>query len=227
MTKSLSICAFSILMLLGVSLEAHSQTSGQRDRLRNEARARNGYYNDTNRRRPPSRSHSRVDRNRPDRHRYDRHRTRPHTPSPHPGRRHGGHVSIPAGRRYTPHRHSPFPHNYLARRRYLRTRNYADFLRSRRLDYFYRNWIMFPSHRQNGYFVIDDYPYYVHNGYRHRYSHADVCDYQLVDRHTDRVIRYYNNRACSYGYDECARDRDYENDYLYEDRYFCAETHQY
>lgn len=78
---------------------------------------------------------------------------------------------------------------------------------------------------RNGYHVLNGYPYFVFNGYQHRYSNLDTCDYQLVDRYTDSAVRYYDNRVCSAGYDECARDRDWENDNAYENRYFCAETY--
>ena len=83
---------------------------------------------------------------------------------------------------------------------------------------------MYPSTRINGYHVNNSYPYFVYNGYQHRYSTMDSCDYQLVDKYTDQVIDTYYNQTCSYGYDSCSYQRDQMNQNEYEDRYFCAET---
>lgn len=233
-------------MLLGASLDAYSQTrNSQRDRLRNEARARNGY----NRPAPAPRSRvsrpshpsnrSRVTRTtrpgssyrtsparRPVTRPYRPGNTYRTTPTRRPVTRPATRPT-PRPRSYTPYRHNPYRHNYVGTRRYSRTSSYVNYLRQNRYNYFYRNWIFHPSTRPNGYYVANNYPYFVFNGYQHRYSNVDICDYQLVDRVTDTVVRYFNDRTCSYGYDECARERDRQNDYAYEDRYFCAESYQY
>lgn len=233
MKKSLSICAFSIFLLAATSLEAQAQRRGRGSRsggVRN-APARTA---PTTRRTTP-----RVRRSTPSNPRRTRVTPTPRTRNPRTtsgyntprrtGPRYNPNRNHPARRttRYTRYNHSPYRHNYVQRRHYLRTSNYAQAVRRYNSNYFYRNWIFYPSTRTNGYYVIDNYPYFIFNGYRHRYSNMDICDYQLVDSYTDTVIRYYNNRTCSYGYDECARERDYQNDYEYGNRYFCAESYQF
>jgi hypothetical protein len=78
----------------------------------------------------------------------------------------------------------------------------------------------------NGYWVINDYPYYVYNGYQYRYSAEDYCNYQLVDQYTHEVIQSYWNQRCQVGYDFCSFERDRLNSQFNEFRYFCAETHR-
>ncbi|MEX0799251.1 MAG: hypothetical protein WD025_07385 [Bacteriovoracaceae bacterium] len=227
MTKSLSICAFTFLIFLGATFEAHSQTRPQqRDRLRDDARARNGYNNRpaTRPNRPVTRpadhsrrGHTRVDRNRPNRNgSYNR-----------PGSNYRNHHPARTQvNRYSNYNHAPYRHNYNAQRRYLRSVNYARHLRQLNNNYFYRNWILHPSSRANGYYVYNNYPYFVFNGYQHRYSNQDYCDYQLVDSFNDIVVRDFSNNICSYAYDQCARERDMQNRYEYSNRYFCAENYQ-
>ena len=84
---------------------------------------------------------------------------------------------------------------------------------------------MFPSTYSSGYFVYNNYPYYVYDGYQHRYSSIDTCDYQLVDKYTDQVISTYYSQTCNYGYDSCSMQRDNLNRNEYDNRYFCAETY--
>ena len=79
----------------------------------------------------------------------------------------------------------------------------------------------------NGYRYYDDYPWYIYNGYRHRYSDYDTCNYELVDGHTNSVVETFPSYSCRIGYDRCSDRRDdlnfYENNY----RYFCSEKFEY
>lgn len=132
----------------------------------------------------------------------------------HPARRvvrHGG------------YRHRPHRHTYSPSRRYSRSA-YRSYVRSLNPSYFYFNWVLYPTSRVNGYFVINGYPYYVYNGYQHRYSYNDYCDYQLVDSYTDSVYQYFDNQMCAVAYDRCAIERDRQNNYERDERFFCAEV---
>ena len=113
---------------------------------------------------------------------------------------------------------------YRTARRYQTRFDYFHFLRQQHRRSIYLNWVLFPSSRVNGYVYIDQYPYYVHNGYRHRYSYEDSCQYQLIDSFTHEVVSYHFPRICSQGYDACALERDSYNARERENRYFCAET---
>ena len=139
-------------------------------------------------------------------------------------------------RRYwRPHRYRPIPY-----RRYYHTpirrhishtlrytpRRYYSHLRSTFAAAIYLNWILHPSTRVNGHVVINNYPYYVYNGYRHRYSSYDTCNYQLFDKYTHDVVSSYFNQTCSTGYNQCAFDRDRRNEAEWENRYECAETYR-
>jgi hypothetical protein len=72
---------------------------------------------------------------------------------------------------------------------------------------------------------LDGRPFYVYNGYRHRYTPVEICDYELVDRHSHTTYRTFYGISCSTGYDRCADLRDDLNWYEYDDRYFCAERY--
>ena len=74
-----------------------------------------------------------------------------------------------------------------------------------------------------GYRVFNGYPYFVYNGFRHRYSSVDLCDYDLIDSYSDTVESSYYGLRCSQAYDQCAWDRDIYNDGERDFRYFCAE----
>ena len=127
-------------------------------------------------------------------------------------------------RNYNPgYRHAP----RVSRRAHVRHYTPSIYYRNIYRDYrsaVYLNWIFYPSTRVNGYYYVGDYPYYVYNGYRHRYSHYDTCNYQLVDSYTNSVSLNYWNRTCAVGYDMCANERDLRNSVEYDNRYFCAET---
>lgn len=79
------------------------------------------------------------------------------------------------------------------------------------------------SNYNDGFSYIDSYPYFVYNGYRHRYSPYDSCNYELVDGYNNRTERVFSGRSCQSGYDACARERDEMNYRSYDDRFFCAE----
>jgi hypothetical protein len=190
---------------------------------------------------------TRVDRNRPNRNgsTYNPHRTNPHrrynppvrtNPTRHynpnrPHRNHYGtrHYHNPhryVYRPYRSYRHNPY-RNHLRHelRRYNRTRHYYDYLRrSSYNNYLYMNWIFYPSTYSNGYYNIGGYPYFVYNGYQHRYSHYDTCNYQLIDKYNHQVVQNFFNYTCTTGYDLCAAERDRMNSYSRDFRYSCAET---
>ena len=84
----------------------------------------------------------------------------------------------------------------------------------------YSSWV-------NGYRFYNDYPYFIYNGYLHRYSNIDRCDYELVDGWTNETIDYFDNYQCNQGYDLCASDRDYYNRMENGYRYFCSERFFY
>jgi hypothetical protein len=91
----------------------------------------------------------------------------------------------------------------------------------------YAHWIFFPATGyRNGYYVLDNYPYYVYNGYRYRYSTYDYCNYQLVDSFDHRVERTYWSQICNTGYDSCSMERDRLNSQFGQFRYFCSETYR-
>jgi hypothetical protein len=120
-------------------------------------------------------------------------------------------------------RHRPHRDHVRHTRRYTR----RDYYRTIPRTYVYRDrWILFSIGLTNGYYYLDNYPYYVFGGYRYRYSNYDICDYELVDRETGYVERTYYDYTCAVGYDLCADLRDIYNEYEYYDRYFCAERFQ-
>ena len=127
-------------------------------------------------------------------------------------------------RPYRGYRHAPIARRYRSHRRYNSRYDYYNYVRRNYRSHIYLNWVLFPSSRLNGYYYVDNYPYYVHNGYRHRYSYEDVCKYQLVDKYTHQVLRSNYPSLCARGYDACAYDRDSYNASVRENRYFCAET---
>lgn len=92
--------------------------------------------------------------------------------------------------------------------------------------YIFRRWIQEPVRYTyyNGYWDIDGYPYYVHRGFRYRYSPVDQCQYDLVDGDTYTTVKTFDLKACSIAYDECATERDTMNHNIGMERYFCAES---
>lgn len=125
-------------------------------------------------------------------------------------------------RNYRSYRHRPSTRYRSHTRRWNYTRDYFSYLDR---SYIYsQRWVRYYFDYADGYY-FDDYPYYVYNGYRHRYSHVDTCDYQLVDSWSDTVERNFSSYTCSTGYDLCANLRDDLNEYEYDYRYFCAESY--
>jgi len=90
----------------------------------------------------------------------------------------------------------------------------------------YRSWIQEPVMYSytDGYWDIDGQPYYVHRGFRYRYSPVEMCQYQLVDGEDYSVVKDYGLKSCSESYDECAVERDVFNSEVGMDRFFCAEA---
>lgn len=117
--------------------------------------------------------------------------------------------------------HSPYVVTY-STVRYHTPRDYYSRIDSR---YIYRSWLQEPVYYTYtpGYWMIDSYPYYVHQGYRYRYHPTELCSYQLVDASGYSTVRNFGLRSCSSAYDTCARERDGLNYYESYNRYFCAE----
>ena len=94
-------------------------------------------------------------------------------------------------------------------------------------NYIYWNsWVRWRVTWNNGYIMYSNYPYYAYNGYRHRYSNYDLCNYELVDGHNNRTVRTYPSFTCSRGYDQCSVERDRLNYSTSNYRYFCSERFQ-
>lgn len=90
----------------------------------------------------------------------------------------------------------------------------------------YQNrWFRWSISFNDGLHYLDGRPIYVYNGYRHRYTPVEICDYELVDRYSHTTYRTFYGQTCSAGYDRCAELRDDLNWYEYDDRYFCAERY--
>ena len=123
-------------------------------------------------------------------------------------------------RHYRPH--VPYARPYYHTIRYVRP---YDYYFAARRYHIYRYWLFEPVTYgySNGYYVFNDYPYYVYQGYRHRYSPVDLCSYQLVDSQTNTAVKSFTERVCQAAYDECSLERDVANQSLSEIRYFCAE----
>lgn len=122
---------------------------------------------------------------------------------------------------YRRHMHRPHRDIQNYRRRYHRAYDYDRTIPYR---FVYDNrWIRFSVSLGDGFFVIDDYPYYIYHGYRHRYSYYDTCDYDLVDSYTNSVSQTFYGYSCASGYDYCADMRDNFNYDYRGDRYFCSE----
>jgi hypothetical protein len=132
-----------------------------------------------------------------------------------------GHTPV----RYVHYYHAPYRTPYYHTVRYYRTYDWFNYVYQVNSNYIYAHWIFWPTTGYtNGYWTIDNYPYYVYNGYRYRYSTADYCNYQLVDSNDHRVVQTYWNQLCNVGYDSCSYERDRLNSQMNEYRYFCSET---
>lgn len=112
-------------------------------------------------------------------------------------------------------------------RRFLAPRNYFGFLRNNYSNFFHRNWVLFPTARGNGFFLNNSYPYFVFNGYQHRYSAYDRCNYELVDSYNNLRVQPFYNQFCNIGYNQCAILRDNLNHAEFSNRYYCAENYRF
>lgn len=127
--------------------------------------------------------------------------------------------------RYAHYYHSPYRAPYRHTIRYYRTYDWYNYVYRINRNYVYAHWIFYPATGyRNGYWTIDNYPYYVYNGYRYRYSTNDYCNYQLVDSNNHQVVQTYWNQMCNTGYDACSYERDRLNSQMNDYRYFCSET---
>jgi hypothetical protein len=117
---------------------------------------------------------------------------------------------------HAPYRRFRTHHNrYNSRRAFNRSLNRSHVYRNR--------WVRWATNYNNGYYW-DNYPFFVYNGYRHRYSNVDRCDYELVDSYDEETVRDFSGYSCNVGYDRCAEVRDEYNYDEEENRYFCSET---
>jgi hypothetical protein len=92
--------------------------------------------------------------------------------------------------------------------------------------YIYRRWVNQPVTNSCEACLQhhDGYPYYVHNGFRHRYNPIETCKYELVDGQDNSTVRVFPETSCSAAYDTCAAERDTMTETLGSTRYFCAEA---
>ena len=130
-------------------------------------------------------------------------------------------------RRYRQYRHRRYVQRYRHSTRYYSPYDYYNTVPRR---YFYNNtWLRFYVGYSyvDGYIQFAGYPYFVYNGYRHRYSAYDNCNYDLVDGYNNRIEARFYGMSCMDSYDRCAELRDDYNWYDEDYRYFCSETNRY
>lgn len=187
---------------------------GRRDvgRDRDDRRRRDvGRDRDDRGRRPDDRDYRNPRRDRRDpgyrRDRHSRHQHRPNWNRP--------------GRRYTRHTHRPDRRRVNHRRRFSRRYDYHRTIPYRYV--YWDTWVRFRVSFNDGYVLVDGYPYYVYNGYRHRYSSFDTCDYDLVDGYSNSVQQRFYGYSCAQAYDLCADLRDDLNYRRTGYQYFCSE----
>lgn len=122
---------------------------------------------------------------------------------------------------YTYYRHAPYRNIHDHTIRYSRPYDFYRTLRYR--DIYFNRWVRIGIGWSDGYYYHNGYPYFVYNGYMHRYSRYDVCDYHLVDGVSNYTVQSFYGLSCAEAYDRCAdlRDAYNSNDYSY--RYFCSE----
>lgn len=123
--------------------------------------------------------------------------------------------------RYTRVYHTPYysvpRHNMV----YYTPRDYYYHLSYR--DIYWNQWIRVRINYNDGYHWYNNYPYFVYNGYRHRYSPVEYCDYELVDGYNNNTHTAFHGQSCQSAYDRCANLRDDLNYYAGDYRYFCSE----
>ncbi len=111
------------------------------------------------------------------------------------------------------------------------TYEYYRFLKNNSFDHaIYMNWIFNSVENYDGNYAnnscqsLDNYPFWIYNGYAHRYSRNDRCNYQLIDKYSMTVVESYFGQMCNQGYDNCASLRDNLNGAENAYRFSCAET---
>ena len=96
-------------------------------------------------------------------------------------------------------------------------------------NYFYGSWFMLPArvanvfYGFNGFVTYNQYPYFAFNGYLHRYSAVDTCNYQLINTLGQVAVRNYVG-LCNVSYNQCAAVRDGFNYRARSFQFVCAET---
>ncbi len=124
-------------------------------------------------------------------------------------------------RAYVYYNHSPYYGHISHSLRFYSPYDYYSRVPYRNV--YWDQWVRWGVSSNNGFYYFDNYPYFVYNGYRHRYSPMDSCNYELVDGYDNRTEMTFSGRSCQSGYDACARERDERNYRSYDDRYFCSE----
>ena len=128
-------------------------------------------------------------------------------------------------KKYHTYQHRPYKKNVIHKTHYSSPLKYHYTIHPR---YLYRGlWIRINIDHADGYYFYNDYPYFIYNGYLHRYSSWDRGSYDLVDRKTDEVYATFYGNSLKQSYDRCAELRDKLNNKLGEYRYFCAERFVY
>lgn len=200
----LAILLGTIILAENLRADDNFRYRGSRVDRRRPHTPRNGRINDRDRAR---RERERLERERLERERLHRERER-RVRIPYRYYRHNRPVRIDQHRQHYSHwrfYHRTLPYNAI-----------------------YRNsWVRFHVNANNGYYYSNGYPYFVFNGYQHRYSDVDLCNYELVDSYTNSVERSFHNLTCDQGYDLCADLRDDYNDRNRDYRYFCSERLEY
>lgn len=128
-------------------------------------------------------------------------------------------------RNYTPYRRVD------SHRNYWNGRSYYDYHRNHYHGaHVYRDWgIVWHVALGDGYYY-DNYPYYVFNGLRYRYSQIDHCNVVLEDEdyydpsYSMIERTFFGNFSCNIAVDMCIREAIDLNDYYGYDRYVCKET---
>jgi hypothetical protein len=124
-------------------------------------------------------------------------------------------------RYYSRHHHSPWLSIGSHHNRWHSSMRYHYTVPYRHL--YWNSWVRWSVSWDNGYRYDNGYPYYAYNGYRHRYSSLDRCDYELVDGRYNTTYKTFYTYFCSTGYDRCSELRDNMNHNAGEYRYFCSE----
>lgn len=120
--------------------------------------------------------------------------------------------------------HKPIRQGFKHAHGFKRPIHYFNYINQNHRRALYNHWVLYTTPHTNGFYIFNNYPYFVYDGYQHRYSSYDVCHYQLFDNRTDEVELSFWNQSCQVGYDQCAMYRDNFNELMWENRYSCAEN---